>query len=206
MDTHITEGQPSGAGAVQSLAPLELAEETETYYSDENRTAEVASHPSQLSTTTAASPEEAVEQQQQPQQKVTSSSTASHGEVDDECPSLAPNREGIADQSGPGNTTLCPPDIHADAMLDTVSVSATPTDSFIDRPSTSQSGPGQTYAPTAAIGTRSLPATPPVQPDTAAYTQVGRMDPSHSRPFIDNQLGPRYPGQDPQAPAPTEPQ
>ena len=164
------------------------------------------SHPSQLSTTTAASPEEAVEQQQQPQQKVTSSSTASHGEVDDECPSLAPNREGIADQSGPGNTTLCPPDIHADAMLDTVSVSATPTDSFIDGPSTSQSGPGQTYAPTAAMGTGSLPATPPVQPDTAAYTQVGPMDPSHSRPFIDNQLGPRYPGQDPQAPAPTEPQ
>ena len=86
MDTHITEGQPSGAGAVQSLAPLELAEETETYHSDENRTAGVASYPSQLSTTTAANPEAEAEQQHQP--IVTSSSTASHGEVDDECPSL----------------------------------------------------------------------------------------------------------------------
>jgi len=118
MDTHKTEGQPSGTGAVQSLAPLELAEETETYHSDENRTAGVASHPLQLSTATAASPEVA---EQQPQRGVTSSSTASHGEVDDECPSLASSREGIADQSGLGNTTLCPSDIHADAMIDSVS-------------------------------------------------------------------------------------
>jgi len=81
MNTHITEGHPSGAGAARSLAPLELAEETESYHSDENRTAGVASHPSQLSTTTAANPE-AVEKP-----TVTSSSTASHGEVDNECPS-----------------------------------------------------------------------------------------------------------------------
>ena len=80
MDTHITEGHLSGAGAVQSLAPLELAKETGTFPSDENRTAVVASHPSQPSTTIAARTE--VEQH-----RVTSSSTASHSEVDDECPS-----------------------------------------------------------------------------------------------------------------------
>ena len=86
-DTHTIEGRPSGAGAVRSLASPELAEEMETYRSDGNRTARVASPTPQLSTPTAASPE-AVEQLQQPQSKVTSSSTASHGPVDDERPSL----------------------------------------------------------------------------------------------------------------------
>ena len=122
MDTHTTEGHPSGAGAVRSLAPSELVDETETYHSDENRTARVASHPPQLSTTTAARPE--VEAVEQPQPTVTSSSTASHGQVDDERPSLAPSREGIADQSDPGNSTLHTAHIDADAMIDSVPVSA----------------------------------------------------------------------------------
>ena len=85
-DTHTIEGRPSGAGAVRSLAPSELAGEMETYHSHENRTARVASPTPQLSTTTVASPE-AVEQSQ-PQATVTSSSTASHGPVDDERPSI----------------------------------------------------------------------------------------------------------------------
>ena len=74
-DTHTIEGRPSGAGAVRSLASSELAEEMETYRSDGNRTARVASPTPQLSTPTAASPE-AVEQSQQPQAPTpTSSST-----------------------------------------------------------------------------------------------------------------------------------
>ena len=87
-DTHTIEGRPSGAGAVRSLASSELAEEMETYRSDRNRTARVASPTPQLSTPTAASPEAVEQSQQQPQSTVTSSSTASHGPVDDERPSI----------------------------------------------------------------------------------------------------------------------
>ena len=87
--THTIEGRPSGAGAVRSLASSELAEEMETYRSDGNRTARVASPTPQLPTPTAASPEAVEQSQQQPQApSVTSSSTASHGPVDDERPSI----------------------------------------------------------------------------------------------------------------------
>jgi len=114
-------------------------------------------------------------------------------------PSLDAQRSGISDQSDPG--TLYPAYVDANAMTTVVSVAVTPTaDSFIDRQSTSQSDPGQTYTPTGvvyntvAMRTGSLHATPPVQSVTAAYTQVGPMDPSHSRPFIDTQLAPRHSG------------
>ena len=65
MDTHITEGHLSGAGAVQPHAPLELAggdseAETNSRFNDEDRAAVVASsatlHQPPTTTTTTTAP------------------------------------------------------------------------------------------------------------------------------------------------------
>ena len=142
-------------------------------------------------------------QLQQLQQTTTtpvSPTAASHGVAGASSPSLDAQRSGIADQSGPGHSTLYPAYINANAMGTISSVAATPTaDSVINRQSITQSGPGQTYIQaivydTVAMGTGSLHATPPLQSDTAAYTQVGPMAPGHSCSSIDTQLAPRHSG------------
>ena len=195
MDTRVeqTEGHSGGAEAARSHVPLELAGrdselETNSSFNDENRTAVVASHSTQL------------QQLQQTTVAPVSSPAASHGVAGDQtCPSLAPQRSGIADQSGRGYSTLYPAYIDANAMTASVSVVATPTDLVIDRQSTTQSGHRQTYTPTVvydtvAMGTGPQHATPPVQSDTAAYTQVGPMAPGHSCSSINTQLAPRHSG------------
>ena len=185
MDTRVeqTEGH-SGAEAARSHVPLELAGrdselETNSSFNDENRAAVVASHSTQL------------QQLQQTTVAPVSSPAAFHGVAGDQtCPSLAPQRSGIADQSGRGYSTLYPAYIDANAMTASVSVVATPTDSVIDRQSTTQSGHRQTYTPTVvydtvAMGTGPQHATPPVQSDTAAYTQVGLWPLAiHAHPLI----------------------
>ena len=108
-------------------------------------------------------------------------------------PSLAYKQLVLPAQSDPGCSTLYPAyiDVTAANAMRIASVAATPTaDSVIDRQSTSQSDPGQASThtiiyDTVAMGTGSLPATPPVQSViTAAYTQLGPMDPGHLAGWI----------------------
>ena len=105
-----------------------------------------------------------------------------HGMAGARSPSLDARREGVLSaRSDPEHSTAYAvyiDVINANAMETTVSVTAMSTvKSVINKPLTGKCDQGQTYTPTivydtVAMGNGSLPATPPVQSDTAAYTQV----------------------------------